>query len=354
MSKKQAIGIIITAVLVGWLFNVFAGRILMAKVSTWPLLNKWKILSPQAPIVINNRETVRVSDSGDIAAAVSDIKSKISSVALVSGSSVTFSGSAVNLTSDGSFVTAAGSFKPKQIGIYYVMLNDGTFSKITQQTSDPATTLVFFKASLSGVPVANLAASADVKVGDKVLFAQDSLENFNIRALASSVSQTQSDTEQQVFQTDFPSRSFAAPADAVLAPGEAVVNTNGDIVGIWNGSVIISADVLKPALALYFNNAQNIIRPSFGFSYSIVTQSDSKLMSLPEGALVKEVDAVSPAHTAGLETGDIITAVDGQSINQDVLLEQILEQSKPQSQMALTVMRKNQTVNLNLIVGELK
>src|SRR5580704_17610360 len=109
MSKKQAFGIIIIAVLASWLFNVSLGRSLTAKLSTWPLLNQWKILSLQSPIVINKRQTVRVSDSGDIAAAASDMKSKISSIALVNASSTSFLGTAVNLTSDGSFVTAAAS-----------------------------------------------------------------------------------------------------------------------------------------------------------------------------------------------------------------------------------------------------
>jgi serine protease DegQ len=354
MSKKYAIGIIIVAVLIGWVFNVFAGRFLMAKVSTWPLLNKWKILSPQAPIVINNRETVRVSDSGDIAAAAQDVKSKISSVALISGSSVTFVGAAINLTSDGSFVTAAGSFKSKAVGAYYVVLNDGTFGKITQQTADPATSLVFFKAALSGVPAANLAVSGDLKVGDKVLFAQDSLQKFDVKAVAASVSQGQNDIEGQVFQSDFPGRCFAAPADAALAPGEAVVDTSGDIAGIWNGSSIVSSDVLKQGLALYFNDAQNITRPSFGFSYSIITQSDSRLVNLPEGAMVKEVDVSSPARLAGLQVNDVITAVNSQAVSESSLLEQMLEQFKPGDQMALSVTRKNQTVNLTLTVGQLK
>jgi len=354
MSKKQAIIIIIIAVLAGWLFNIFAGRLLAAKVSTWPLLNKWKILNPQAPIVINNRETVRVSDSGDIAAASDGVKSKISSVAFVSGSSVNFSGTAVNLTSDGSFVTAAASFKNKASGTYYIVLNDGSFGKIGRQTPDPATSLVFFKADLSGVPAANLAVSGDIKVGDKVLFAQNSLEKFNIKAVTASVSQAQSDVEGQTFLSDFPGRSFAVSPDSAFAPGEAVVDTSGNIEGVWNDSVIISSDVLKQAMALYFNNAQSIVRPSFGFSYSVITQSDSQLISLPQGALVKETDIGSPARLAGLEAGDVITAVNNRTVSEDSLLEPMLEQFKPGDQMALTITRKGQTVNLSLTVGELK
>lgn len=354
MSKKQASIIIIIAILAGWLFNVTVGRSLTAKLSTWPLLNRWKILSPQAPIVINNRQTVRVSDSGDIAAAVNDVKSKISSVALVNGSTVTSAGTAINLTSDGSFVTAASTFKPKIQGIYYVVLNDGTSAKITATASDTATSLVFFKASLNNVPAANLDSSKDLSVGDKILFAQDSLQNFYVKSLAGQVNFSQKDVEGQTFFSDFPGRSFGSSAGGLLAPGQALVNTNGNIVGIWNGSNIISSDVLKTAMNLYFNNPQKIQRPSFGFSYSIITQSDSRLSGLPEGANILEVDANSPARTAGLLAGDVVTSVNGQAVKEPSPLEEMLEQFKPGSQMALTVMRKDQTLDLNFTVGELK
>jgi S1-C subfamily serine protease len=338
MSKKQLFGIIFLAVLAGWLFNFFAGNYFLAKFSTWPALNRWKILSPQAPIVINNH----------------DIKSKIGSIALVNGTSAVFTGTAINLTSDGSFVTAAGSFKNKAVGTYYVILDDGTSGKITQQTSDSATSLIFFKAALSSVPVVNLAASGDVSVGDRILFVQDSLQKFYAKTLSASVEFSQKDVEGQIFLSDYPGRSFGAAANGSLVPGEALVNTNGDITGIWNGSGIVSSDVLKQAMALYFNNSQKIQRPSFGFSYSIVTQSDSGLTGLPEGAVVKTVDVGSSARAAGLTIGDVITSVGNQTVSESSPLEEILQQYKPGEQISLTVNRKNQTVNLNLTVGELK
>ena len=354
MSKKQLFGVIIISVLAGWVFNFFVGSYFMAKFSTWPVLNRWKILSPQAPIVINNHDTIRVSDSGDTVAAVNDIKSKISSVALVNNGALEYVGTAANLTSDGSFVAASASFKNKPGGTYYVILNDGTSAKISQTATDTATSLVFFKAALSSVPVANLASSGNMAVGDRVLFVQDSLQKFYAKTLQSSVTFSQQDLEGQTFSSDFPSSSFGANADGALVSGEALVNTNGDIIGIWNGAAIVSSDTLKQAMSLYFNSPQKIQRPGFGFSYSIVTQSDSGLTGLPEGAKVLEVDANSPAHTAGLETGDIITSFGGQSVSEGSPLEAMLQQSKPGGQVNLIINRKSQTLNLTLTVGELK
>lgn len=342
------------AVLLGWLFNVFVGRFLTAKISTWPVLNRWKILSPQAPIVINNRQTVRVSDSGDIAAAVNDVKSKISSIAFVSASSTSFSGTAINLTSDGGFVTTAASFKTKNPGAYYIVLSDGSFAKISQQTVDPATALVFFKAALSNVPAANLASSKDLSVGDKILLGENSLQKFYVKAQVGNISFSQKDIEGQTFLSDFPSRSFGASANSSLATGQVLVNTSGDVAGLFSDGSIISSDVIKQAMSVYFNNAQKIHRPSFGFSYSIITQTDSGLTGLPEGAMVTEVGANSPARSAGLTVNDVIMLVNGQTVNEASPLEEMLQQYKPGDQISLAVTRKNQTINLSLTVGELK
>jgi S1-C subfamily serine protease len=75
---------------------------------------------------------------------------------------------------------------------------------------------------------------------------------------------------------------------------------------------------------------------------------------LPEGAKVLEVDPSSAAHTAGLEVGDVIQTVAGQVVNEGSPLEWILQQYKPGDLVAMVVNRKNQTVNLDLTVGELK
>ena len=140
---------------------------------------------------------------------------------------------------------------------------------------------------------------------------------------------------------------------AQMQSGEAAVNTNAEVVGVWNGNGLISADVLKQAMSLYFGQ-QKIIRPAFGFSYSIVGQNEAKLTGTPQGAKVTGVDPVSPAHSAGLLAGDVITAVNGQAISESSGLEEVLQNFKPNDKISLAVARKAQAVTLSLIVGTLK
>lgn len=353
MTKSQTLKIVVLCVAITWVFDIFAGRFLTAKISTWPLLNRWHILSPDAPIVINNRETVRVEGNGDTIQAAAGVKSKISALVSVNSRGDAVEAATINLTSDGGFVTGAGVFS-KNLSDYYVVLNDGRTGKITSSVLDPATSLTFFKADLGNVPAANLASSGDVKVGEKVLFVSNSLQNFTGRAAFGFVNSGQDDIQGQVLQSDYPRRSFGSAAPGPLLSGQALADVNSDIIGIWNGSAVISSDVLKQAMSLYFAGGGKISRPSFGFSYSIITKAESALAGLPGGAEVKAVIKPSPALAAGLLENDVITDVDGNKISERSPLEEILQRYKPGDIIRLNVVRGKDSISMTLTVGELK
>jgi len=270
MNKKKITVLIIVCVLTGWVFNVLMGRFLTAKLSTWPVLNRMQLLSPQAPIVINNKETIRVSDSGDVTLAVAGIKSKTSTVVLVTPGQVQVLGSAINLTSNGDFVTGNATFL-KSVGDFYVVLNDGRSAKITAQEKDAATALVYFKASLDNVPTANFGNSSELAPGDKVVLVQKSLQNFYNKAYLTTVVGAQKDIAGTIFNSDFLKRGFSAGSDEAWISGEVAVNANGEVVGIYNGLWLVSSDVLKQSLSLYLSSPNKISRPAFGFSYVAVT-----------------------------------------------------------------------------------
>jgi hypothetical protein len=203
MLKKQVFFIIIVTVVLSWALNLLFGRQLVAKISTLPILNRWHILSPEAPIVITNRETVRVSGGVDLAAVADSVKSKISAVVLVNNNLVQVVGTALNLTSDGIFVTGVASFAPGAQGAYYIVLNDGRSAKISSQTLDPATSLVFFKTDLTGAAVVSFGSSKNLKPGDILVLTSASLKTFTDKAASAVVTSEQLDAQGQIFKPGF-------------------------------------------------------------------------------------------------------------------------------------------------------
>lgn len=347
MMTKKSISILVTAVVLSLIANVFFGRWLSAKISTWPVLNRFKILSPQTPIVINQQQVVRTSDATDLLQAAGTAKSKLATVGWTDGNgNLNVVGAAVALTSDGLFVTGSPTFAANQK--YFIILNDGTTAPVTTSTPDSVTGLVFFKAPAASISPADLGNSNDLLPGEKILFLQNSPQSYMDRFAAAFVSQGQSDSQGLTFDSDKPSRAFGIQTSIQPISGEAVVNLSGQVVGIYNGSSVISSDVLNNDIALYLNNPQKIIHPQFGFNYSIVTKAQSNLTGIAQGALVKDI--TKPKISGNLQSGDVITSVDGNSVSETNMLEPLLQKYKPGDTVNLVVMRNKQQIKITFKV----
>jgi serine protease Do len=70
------------------------------------------------------------------------------------------------------------------------------------------------------------------------------------------------------------------------------------------------------------------------------------------GALVQSVEAGGPAEKAGVEPGDVITKVDGRTVETSVELPRIVGSIKPGSKATLQVFRRGSSRDLSVIVAE--
>jgi serine protease Do len=107
-----------------------------------------------------------------------------------------------------------------------------------------------------------------------------------------------------------------------------------------------------------------------GIAGQTVTPEIAQAMDLPEdqgGVLVGQVEAGSPADKAGLRGsykpatingqsllvgGDVITALDGQPVNQMEDLQGLIQQAEPGQDVTLTVLRDGRQVEVPVALGE--
>jgi len=342
------------SVVLSLLVNVFFGRALSARISTLPLLNRWKILSPQAPIVINTREEVRVSDTTDVPKIISAARPKLSGVFVVSAGKTSQVGAAVNLTSDGTFLTVKKALEGQKTENLYIKLDDGTTSKIVSMVLDPATNLVLLKTELRNVPTAALGASRNLSAGDRIFFLAPTEWDFSPSFQNAFVSQRQQSDAGTVYNSDLPRRSFAASSAGALVPGQAVINLNGEVVGVWDGSSLVSSDVIQDFSSGYFSNNSSLSRPAYGFTYRNISSLEAKLGNLQIGAMVVKVNSSSAAQKAGLKEGDIITAINDTALAEDKPLENYLQKYRAGDKVKFSVVRDGGKIDINIAVGELK
>ena len=101
----------------------------------------------------------------------------------------------------------------------------------------------------------------------------------------------------------------------------ALINLNGEVIGLvtqgyssegdQNTLTAISISELKPVIEMLSNNKDI---PYIGLEITTVTNTIAKENDSPKGVYIKEVKMDSPAMAAGLQSGDVITEIDGEAV----------------------------------------
>jgi Do/DeqQ family serine protease len=173
-------------------------------------------------------------------------------------------------------------------------------------------------------PAIELGNSDDLQVGDLVLAIGNpfGVGQTVTHGIVSAVART------QVGITDF---QFFIQTDAAINPGNsggALVDLRGRLAGI-NTAIFsrsggsqgigfaIPANMVRVVVASAKGGGGVVKRPWLGAKLQDVNAEIAESLGLkrPGGALVANVSSGSPAARAGLKTGDLIVAVDGQTVD---------------------------------------
>jgi putative serine protease PepD len=209
----------------------------------------------------------------------------------------------------------------------------------------------------SGLPVATLGKSADLRVGDGVVAIGDALD----LGATPTVTQGIVSALNRSIQSRTESLSGLIQTDAAINPGNSggpLVDAQGRVVGMntavagnaQNIGFAIPIDSAKPivdALRAHPSTAgstPSTSRPLLGVS---VTDDQSGA-----GALVQNVVSGSPADGAGIQSGDVVTSIDGQSISSAADLIAITQSHKPGDQLTIVYSRGGTDHTVKVKLGQ--
>ena len=147
--------------------------------------------------------------------------------------------------------------------------------------------------------------------------------------------------------------------------GGPTFNTEGEVVGVntaifspSGGSVgigfAISADAAKSVVAA-LKDKGSVARGYIGVQIQPVNDeiADSIGMTGTKGALVSEATKNAPAAEAGIKSGDVITAVNGQLIESPKELARKIAALGPEKKVEVTVLRAGASRNFTLTLAAL-
>lgn len=184
--------------------------------------------------------------------------------------------------------------------------------------------------ALSGLPV--IAIGSPMGVQDSIAYGMVTSEKTRLNLV---------DSNYKLITTDI---YGSTQGSGVL------INLNGQVIGIIDMSYnskdlpnhicAIGITELKP-LVEDLSNQRN--RAYLGVYGTNIPADVQKAQSIPQGAFITAVEMSSPAMRAGLQSGDIITAIDGQEISSYDYLVGKLAQLSPDDIITVTVMRQGPT-----------
>jgi S1-C subfamily serine protease len=219
-----------------------------------------------------------------------------------------------------------------------VRLYDGT--KLTGRVvgTDEVNDVAVVKVDRTGLPAAPLAVGQAVQVG-QLAVAIGSPFGLNETVTAGIISATDRVLQdgREVIQTDAP-----------INPGNSgglLADRRGRVIGINVGiGFAIPIDLAARSAAAIAQGKQ------VQTGYLGVSAADPG--GNQDGALVQEVVSGSPAAKAGLQAGDLVTAVDGQAVQNSGEMVARIRGHKPGDKVTITVDRNGSQTTISATLGE--
>jgi S1-C subfamily serine protease len=168
--------------------------------------------------------------------------------------------------------------------------------------------------------------------------------------------------------------------DAAINPGNSggpLLNSHGDVIGI-STAILGSQGSIGIGFAMPINRAKSMLEeyqksghvspPTLGIREVYVSEDLAQMLEMPKrgGLLIQQVERGSAAETAGLRGprqtvivgnyplgigGDLIVAIDGQTVDDGDLLKRIMNRKHGGETIEFTVMRNGQQQKIPVKLG---
>jgi putative serine protease PepD len=317
-------------------------------------------------VTIKNPDTATTATAAAAKAAPSVV------TIYVSSGSNSGSGSGVILTDDGYVLTNnhVVTLEGAGTGTVQVRTADGTLYDATVVGTDPSSDLAVVKLDgASGLTPAAFANSDKVQVGDVAvaigapLGLSNTVTDGIISATGRAVATGSTQDDTTVID--------ALQTDAAINPGNsggALVNGAGEVIGINSAIATVASGApgsqsqsgnIGVGFAIPSNTAQRIAKELIAngtatrafLGVSTQTAADDQNSGVGNGAEIVSVEPDSAAAKAGLQAGDVVTAVGDRPVTTSTELTAAVRSKAPGDTVTLTVRRGSDTSTAEVTLG---
>ncbi len=227
--------------------------------------------------------------------------------------------------------------------------------------------IAILKISAEGLTPAEFGDSDECRVGDMVVAIGNPISmNFDYQntvtcGIISGLDReiTVNDNKMRLIQTDAALNSGNS--------GGALINSAGQVIGITSAKLEVSYSgetVEGMSFAIPITSAKTIVddlmnfgyvtgRPQLGITCQDVSSSVAQAYNMPMGAYIISLTEGGPCEEAGLQVGDIITAIQGIEVTTTDELNEVKNEYSAGDTVTLTVVRAGQELEFDVVLAEM-
>jgi Do/DeqQ family serine protease len=242
-----------------------------------------------------------------------------------------------------------------------VDLNDNRTVDAKVVGTDAPSDLAVLKVNASSLPVLSLGNSDGVRVGDVVLAVGNPLgvgQTVTMGIISAKGRQTglSNGSFEDFLQTDAPINQGNS--------GGALVNTNGELVGINSQILSGTGGSIGIGFAIPSNMAKTVMdqlihsgkvrRGQLGIVVQKVSSDIASSLGMKEtgGVIVSQVQPGSAADRAGIKQGDVITTLNSLTVNDPNTFRNAVAGTQPGSPVTLNIVRNGNSQQIKATLGE--
>lgn len=255
-----------------------------------------------------------------------------------------------------------------------VRMYDGTTYNAEIVGTDAFSDLAVIKIEPSeDLPAISFSDSEQVKTGQWVLAfgspLSQELSNSVTAGIVSAVGRLQQQPQRRSMRRgngqQLSSVQNFIQTDAAINPGNSggpLVDLRGRLVGINTAIISRTGGYQGIGFAIPANEVNRVTtqlidtgevqRAFLGIGYREAPQTLIQNEDLPPGAsIIGRIEDGSPAEEAGLEPGDVITAIDGQPLTESLQVTNLIASKQPGEEVTVTVNREGETRTVTVTLG---
>lgn len=270
-------------------------------------------------------------------------------------------GTGIIATSDGYIITNSHVVLNSKSSVVKIITSSGEEYEAVVVGVDRTTDLAILKTNDHSFTPAEFGDAAELEIGDSVVaIGNPGGEKFSGSMTGGYVS----GLDREVGRYSENGMTYIQ-TDAAINPGNSggpLVNMYGQVVGI-NSSKIITEGYEGMGFAIPVSKAQSIInellsggyvkgRTRLGITGMEVTDAMAALYQMPRGFMISEIGEESAFTGTEAREGDIITAIDGETVTSLSDISNLLLKYAPGDTVEITLYRQNGTelkVKVNLL-----